>query len=120
MYRSYQAKGKNKIAYRMKNYKACKVCSNYGECTKAQKGRTIYRLVNEELYQQLERDNQTEEYQQIYRKRKMRVEHPFGHFKRNLGAGSLLMRGLEGVNAELSILATCFNISRSPSPFNWT
>jgi len=42
----------------------------------------------------------------------MRVEHPFGHIKRNLGVGAFLLRGLEGVNAEINMLGTCFNITR--------
>ena len=50
--------------------------------------------------------------QQIYKKRKEKVELPFGHMKRNLGAGCFLLRGLEGVRAEMSVLSTGFNISR--------
>lgn len=43
---------------------------------------------------------------------KEKVELPFGHFKRNLGVGSFLMRGLEGARAETSLLSTCFNVAR--------
>jgi len=50
--------------------------------------------------------------QAIFARRKERVEHPFGHFKRNLGAGYFLLRGLAGVRAEMSLLAGCFNIRR--------
>jgi len=32
--------------------------------------------------------------------------------KRNLGAGQFLLRGRKGVNAELSLLSTGFNIAR--------
>ena len=32
--------------------------------------------------------------------------------KNNLGAGQFMMRGRSGVNAELSILSSCFNIAR--------
>jgi hypothetical protein len=49
---------------------------------------------------ELERIYESQEGQEIYRRRKMRVEHPFGHIKRNLGVGAFLLRGLEGVNAE--------------------
>ena len=58
------------------------------------------------------RTYESEEGQRIYERRKMKVEHPFGHIKRNLGAGAFLMRGLSGVNAELSLLATSFNLVR--------
>lgn len=40
------------------------------------------------------------------------AEHPFGHLRRNLGVQSFLLRGIEGVRAEMSILATCFNLAR--------
>jgi len=40
------------------------------------------------------------------------VEHPFGHIKRNLKTDAFLMRGHTGVNAETSLLATCFNLAR--------
>lgn len=112
LYFSYQAEGSNKRTYRMRNYKECLECAHYGECTRAKRGRTLYRLVNEETYQKLKITYQSEEAQQVYRRRKMRVEHPFGHIKRNLGVSAFLLRGLEGVNAELSLLASCFNIRR--------
>jgi hypothetical protein len=57
-------------------------------------------------------DYQKESNRNIYRRRQTKVELPFGHIKRNLGAGYFLMRGKAGANAEISILATCFNISR--------
>jgi hypothetical protein len=40
------------------------------------------------------------------------VEHPFGHIKRNLQANAFLLRGRDGVGAESSLLATCFNLVR--------
>jgi len=112
LYRSSQAKGRNKIAYRMKRESACKICKHYGQCTTAKRGRTIYRMVNEETKQELEKLYKSKVGQEIYAKRKMKVELPFGHIKRNLGAGTFLLRGLEGVNAELGILGSCFNIAR--------
>ena len=50
--------------------------------------------------------------QAIYRQRKSKVELPFGYIKRNLNVDSFLLRGLEGVRAEFSLLSTCFNLSR--------
>ncbi len=50
--------------------------------------------------------------QEIYAKRKTRAEHPFGHIKRNLKTDAFLLRGCEGVQAETSLLATCFNVAR--------
>ncbi len=43
-----------------------------------------------------------------YQSNSKKAELPFGHIKRNLGAGQFLLRGKEGVNAEISIFSTCF------------
>jgi len=112
LYCSYQAKGSNKVVYRMKNYRNCLDCRHYGVCTSAKHGRTINRLVNEQTQHILKKTYESSQGQEIYRKRKMKVELPFGHIKRNLGMSSFLLRGFEGVNAELSILGSCFNITR--------
>ncbi len=50
--------------------------------------------------------------QKLYKKRKEKVELPFGHIKRTLNGGSFLVRGIESVRAEFSIFASCFNIAR--------
>ncbi len=111
VYEGMQDRGKT-IAYRVKGANVCKQCKSYGECTKAQKGRKIVRLLLEEVKEKLERQYEEPESQEIYKRRKMRVEHPFGHIKRNLGMTNFLLRGREGVQVELSIAATCFNIAR--------
>ena len=98
--------------YRISNSKLCHSCEHYGVCTKAKKGRKIVRLGNEELKEKLEAHYEEAESQAIYRRRKSRVEHPFGHIKRNLKTDSFLLRGRSGVQAETSVLGTCFNIAR--------
>ena len=55
---------------------------------------------------------QYEANQEIYDRRKTRAEHPFGHIKRNLKTSSFMLRGQQGVQAESSILATCFDLRR--------
>lgn len=96
----------------------CRNCRSFGDpregkCTKAIHGREITRLDQQELKDRLERNYQQPENQAIYALRKQNAEHPFGHMKRNLGAGQFLLRGRVKVNAEASILATCFNITRA-------
>jgi transposase len=112
MYLSYQKKGTNKIVYRIKDSTVCIACEYFGKCTKSKRGRSVMRLVNEETRDKLKSIYESEEGQKIYEKRKMKVEHPFGHIKRNLGTGSFLLRGIEGVKAELNLLGTCYNIAR--------
>ena len=91
----------------------CRKCRHFGVCTKSKRaGRRITRYFNEEF-----RDDMTMHYdkpssKKIYRKRKRYAELPFGHIKRNLNAGYFLLRGLDGVRAEMSLLSTCFNMAR--------
>ena len=90
----------------------CRGCMHFGVCTKNVKGRTITRLVKAELKEKLERQYAHSASQDIYRLRKQKVELPFGHIKYNLGVSCFLLRGLEGVKAETSLLTSCFNIAR--------
>ena len=68
--------------------------------------------MKEELVQKLEAQYKQSESQEVYRLRKQKVELPFGHIKHNLKVSGFLLRGLDGVKAETSILASCFNIAR--------
>ena len=111
-FRTNRIDDRNRYEYRMRKSTICRDCTHFGTCTSAKTGRRLYRLVNEETKMELERIYESQEGQEIYRRRKMRVEHPFGHIKRNLGAGAFLLRGLEGANAEINMLGTCFNIAR--------
>jgi len=112
MYRSYNKKGTNKIVYRMLDAAACRLCQHYGVCTKAKRGRTIIRLINENTINQLDEIYSSVKGQTIYAKRKLKAELPFGHLKRNLGAGHFLLRGIEGVKGEFALLCCSFNINR--------
>lgn len=110
-YRGIEKK-KNHLIYRIKNKKLCQACKYYGQCTQAKNGRSIGRLHNEDIKLKLEAQYEEDQSQAIYARRKMRVEHPFGHIKRNLKTDSFLLRRKDGVQAEASVLATCFNMAR--------
>ena len=105
-------KSSGKRHYQITNRKICNRCVHYGCCTNAKKGRKIVRIVSEEIKERLESQYQEASSQQIYRRRKARVEHPFGHIKKNLKTDGFLLRGRTGVNAETSLLGTCFNLAR--------
>lgn len=92
--------------------KTCLACPQYGICTSSQYGRKVIRLANEELREKFEAQYLEPRSQAIYRKRKAKVELPFGHIKRNLGVNAFLLRGLPGVKAEASVFGTCFNLVR--------
>ena len=105
-------KYRNHKVYQIKDKSLCLNCSYFGLCTKAKYGRRIRRLVHEDLKLKLEHQYNEESSQAIYKLRKEKVEHPFGHMKRNLGVTAFMLRGLEGVKAEMSLLASCFDITR--------
>lgn len=103
---------RGRYEYRMKKPAICRGCQYFGTCTSSKSGRRMYRGKDEKIKESLAKLYESKKGQQIYEVRKMKVEHPFGHIKRNLGAGAFLLRGLEGVNAEINMLGTCFNIAR--------
>ncbi len=105
-------KERGKKFYQITNGKICRRCAHDGQCTSAKKGRRITRIALEEAKERFEAQYDEAESQEIYKRRKARVELPFGHIKRNLKTDSFLMRGCSGVNAETSLLATCFNLAR--------
>ena len=99
-------------AYLITRSSACKECKHFGKCTTAKKGRTVVRHFNEETIKKLEVQYEKPESQDIYKLRKQKVELPFAHIRRNLGFNDFYLRGLNGVNAEMAIVSTCFNIAR--------
>lgn len=105
-------KHRNHKVYQITDKSLCLKCSYFGLCTKAKYGRRIRRLIHEDIKLKLEHQYNKESSQAIYKLRKEKVELPFGHIKRNLGVTSFLLRGLEGVKTEMSLLASCFNITR--------
>ncbi|MFH1540367.1 MAG: transposase [Elusimicrobiota bacterium] len=76
--------------------------SSTDDLKKIKEGRTIHRLINEDVKIKLEKQYLKKESKEIYKLRKQKVELPFGHIKRNLGVNSFLLRGLDGVNQTVS------------------
>ena len=105
-------KSSGKRHYLITKSKICPRCVHYGQCTEAKKGRKITRLPLEEVKERFEAQYEETSSQEIYARRKARVEHPFGHIKRNLKTDGFLIRGQVGANAETSLLGTCFNLAR--------
>jgi hypothetical protein len=89
---SFTQKKKGKRQYRMEDKKFCHRCRHYGQCTKSERGRNIIRLRNEDAKLKLEAQYEEAESQKIYARRKTRVEHPFGHIKRNLQTDTFMLR----------------------------
>jgi transposase len=113
LYRSSNKATKNgRLAYRIKDKGDCLNCQHFGTCTKSKEGRRISISIHQKTKEKLENNYQSDYGQEVYDKRKMKAELQFGHLKRNLGMSAFLLRGMKGINAELGIAGTCFNIAR--------
>lgn len=110
-YRSTDKRSQQQI-YGITNAKICRSCVHKTSCTKRFSGRTIARIPLEEIRPIVRARFESPSGQAIYARRQSRIEHPFGHIKRNLGVQAFLLRGFAGVRAEAAIFATCFNMAR--------
>src|SRR5499433_36015 len=96
--------------YRITKAKWCRQCEHFGQCTTNKKGRRVMRLLLEDAKEKFEA--LYENSKDIYDRRKTRAELPFGHMKSNLKTTRFMLRGKDAVNAEVSVLATCFDVRR--------
>lgn len=110
--------------YRVKVYKlpfeVCNSCPEKLNCAgvanlKNSKGRPIERSEYEDVLEaNRERVKLNKDF---YRKRKQIVEHPFGTIKRQWGYHYTLLKTKKKVEAEMSLIFTCYNLRRSMSIF---
>ena len=104
--------------YAITDAKLCRTCPHFGVCTKSWFGRNITRAPLEEIRKTIQDRYESPVGQAVYGRRQSKVEHPFGHIKRNLGVQAFLLRKFAGVRAEAALLATCFNIARLMTIFD--
>ena len=96
-----------------KHYKtsACETCQERSLCTTNKNGRHLTRWVDEHILEEMaDRIAQNPE---VLNKRREIVEHPFGTLKFWYGYAHFLVKGLEKVNAEFSLMALAYNIKRT-------
>jgi len=102
----------NETSYRFKTYRtdACKTCPLKINCTKLNK-----RIIQRSEYQDAVdiNDNNIKENPQYYKQRQAIVEHPFGTIKRHFGYTHTLLKGLQKVNGEFSLIMFCYNFLRT-------
>ncbi len=101
--------------YKFEDYKLCLTCRHFGICTISKEGRRIQRYWNEAVKERLEKQYLASN--DIYKLRKQKVELPFGHIKYNLGYGQFVLRGIKKVQGEISLISTCYNITRMIGKF---
>lgn len=114
-----EKKKNGKLSYRYYRYRAertdCIACPFREKCLskgmlKDQRPREIER--HEFQYARDKNLTNLKENPDLYRRRKALVEHPFGTIKRQWGYTYTLLKGLKGVQAEFSLISTCYNLRR--------
>lgn len=102
---------KQAMVYRAKKHR-CQKCRHFDLCTINKCGRTVERTIYEKMQQRIAANYTSKQGQAIYKLRKEKTEHIFGHMKHNLAAGQFMLRGKDKIDAEVSVLSTCFNLAR--------
>lgn len=90
--------------------KACAKCSTKNKCTTSPRGRYIYRWSEEEVIDELKQ--RLNKHPEIIKKRKAIIEHIFGIIKSVWGYGTLLMRQMKNIKAEIALMSLTYNIRR--------
>ncbi|MFD3262244.1 IS1182 family transposase [Paenibacillus lentus] len=96
--------------YKRYTCEAFDICGQKKCCTSAKGGRSITRLKDEEVIEQIAENTRSES--NIYKQRAAIVEHPFGTIKRHLGYTYFLTRGLESVGTETNLICLAYNFKR--------
>ena len=100
------------------NVKACKKCPYHDKCIKTFK-RLKVKMPRESFSKKyddrdlfLKQINYSSD-QNILKKRKTIVEHPFGTIKRHLNSGYCLLKGLKNVQGEFALTFLVYNLKRA-------
>jgi len=93
-----------------RNSKACQNCPVKSRCTRAKRGRTVFRHRSQDFLDRI--DQETQKNLATYKLRQMIVEHPFGTIKRAWGASYFLTRRKVSVSAEVALSFLAYNLKR--------
>jgi transposase len=88
---------------------ACRDCPCLKQCTRGK-----YRKLQISEYREVEQKvaERMAQAPEIYRRRKEIAEHPFGTIKEIWGYRQFMLRGTQGVEGELALMAFCYNWKR--------
>jgi transposase len=117
----YVCPGNRELTYRfstyelgrgLKYYRAsdCKSCALNKQCTRNKNNRTITREDNEQLMEHMA--GRMKAQPEKFKLRKQLAEHPFGTIKRAMGYTHFLLKGLEKVRTEWSLITLVYNLKR--------
>ncbi|NJC28532.1 IS1182 family transposase [Neolewinella antarctica] len=114
--------GRQTGGQRYQNYRlsksVCDACPLREKCLSksAQEQRRGQTITRQEHAAAVARNRQRlKDHPEIYQQRKAIVEHPFGTIKRHWTGYYTLVKGLEKVDGEYNLIATCYNIRRTMS-----
>lgn len=93
-----------------RNYCDCKVCEYFGKCTTNKNGRFIWVSEHQPLIDKMKKKLKSKEGKKVYGKRKAVVEPAIGNMSYNLGFREFLLRGIEKVRGEYSLICTAHNL----------
>jgi len=109
----YHTTKKHGRKFRVYRTVSCKGCPVKEICTTSPRGRYIYRWEDQQVIERLKERLITEP--QIMKRRKAIVEHPFGTMKKVWGYSTFLLRGIDKVSTEISLMTLAYNIRRALS-----
>jgi transposase len=96
--------------YRAYDAHDCRSCSFHGVCVKGRNNRRVLISVVHEERERMREKLSTPEGKEQYALRKQTVETVFGQIKANFGFDRLLLRGVEGATAEISLICMVHNL----------
>ena len=88
----------------------CLACPAFGRCTTSQRGRRIEVSLHADALTAHRHWMQTAEARDAFRRRKQLIEPVFGIIKEQQAGRRFLLRGLEAVRSEWTLLAVAFNL----------
>jgi hypothetical protein len=114
-YHTSQDKKRNQCYrhYRAKELQTCKLCPFRDQCVpKKAARRSIKRETRQHLRDEMKQRLNSTLGKQVYKKRLHPVESFFGHIKYNLGYTHFLLRGLQKVKAEFTLICLTYNLRK--------
>ncbi|MFH0889756.1 MAG: IS1182 family transposase [Candidatus Aenigmatarchaeota archaeon] len=92
--------------------KGCASCDKRELCKRGEAGRAISHSVNHQEMEAFRNKMKTADYVAKINQRKELCEHPFGTLKRGFGFDHFLLKGIEKVQGEFSLMCCVYNIRR--------
>jgi transposase len=105
------ASGRVEVRY-LSSKVSCDACPTRARCLGKEKTRSVFRWEHEAVLERHRARMAREETSQLMHRRSAIVEHPFGTLKCRAGYQHFLVRGLDKVRGEWSLMALCYNFTR--------